>query len=458
MKFLLLFITLCLSDIALAAKILKNNTGSPVLITDTGVTVPASGQYTILTTEDFVFAASNDVIILISDQSVSPSVSTLTVNDGTDDLGIAEGTSLIQGFFPKRVQIIGDDELHNVDIELLDGKKKMHVLATIQISTTNLIGKDSNPDSWCRVDVSGAIGDTVRIQIPDDSCDVTSTATATEAGDPIAFINLLVSDFNADGTCNALYKALRVKDNPVIHISAFKIDGIAERPDSGDFSCVSTGTTTVTTGFDNLISRQKLVKIIPDPDDPRVGATNVTGNVIQIPGGITDVMVFELDNSLSSMDMRINCDPYIAGTCDFKISCNPTKDRFISLFRVFGGCSGIQFGQHICKNSNLTNGIIITINSVGKTLTLPIIKSTEDWKNKFSFGIAGPNGHFRLDIVSGSDQFTAEWNFPTPALIRKCGTLPGPDDSINIKLQDDFSGPSGGNLDEFASLVVGFER
>ena len=86
------------------SKILKNNTASAVLIDDVGQTVPASGQLTINPQDDLLFAASSDVITLIGD-------STLTVNDGANDLSISDGTDLIKGAFPSKIQITdGADE------------------------------------------------------------------------------------------------------------------------------------------------------------------------------------------------------------------------------------------------------------------------------------------------------------------------------------------------------------
>lgn len=75
------------------SKILKNNTASPVDVTDTGVTVPASGQYTIPPQDYPLWAASSDVITVVGD-------STLTVNDGSSDLTISDGIDLIKGLFP----------------------------------------------------------------------------------------------------------------------------------------------------------------------------------------------------------------------------------------------------------------------------------------------------------------------------------------------------------------------
>jgi hypothetical protein len=82
------------------AKILINNTASPVTIADVGQTVPASSQLSIAPQDYLLYAASSNVITLISDLSVGPTTSTLTVNDGSDNLNISDGVDLIKGLFP----------------------------------------------------------------------------------------------------------------------------------------------------------------------------------------------------------------------------------------------------------------------------------------------------------------------------------------------------------------------
>jgi len=84
------------------SKILKNNTGSPVSINDVGQTVPASSQLTIQPQDYLLYAASDDVITLIG-------AATLTVNDGSNDLSISDGSKLIQGIFPNPIGINGSD-------------------------------------------------------------------------------------------------------------------------------------------------------------------------------------------------------------------------------------------------------------------------------------------------------------------------------------------------------------
>lgn len=80
------------------SKILKNNTGSPVVITDTGITVPASSSYTIAPQDYPLWSASSNVITFVGD-------STITVNDGSADLSISDGIDLIKGLFPKKIAV-----------------------------------------------------------------------------------------------------------------------------------------------------------------------------------------------------------------------------------------------------------------------------------------------------------------------------------------------------------------
>ena len=183
-------------------------------------------------------------------------------------------------------------------------------------------------------------------------------------------------------------------------------------------------------------------------------AVTVDGAVISTPGGVGDILILNFLNG-GSPDMRVDgsTTPVV-----FTFPCDASKDSFINEIRLFGGCNGIKFGQHLCKNATLTNGVKIDIRSDAQALTLPLMKNTEDYKNKMAFGPGGPGGHFRIDVQAGADQFVAGFHFGTPAIVRKCGTLPTPNDFITITIQDNLVGPSGGNLNEFSGLVQGFKR
>ena len=107
------------------SKILKNTTGSAVPITDTGITVAASGQYTISATDYLLFAASDDVIVEIGS-------GVIVVNDGSFDLGISDGTDLIKGIFPTTVAVsaIGEDTHNNFYHTVASGESSSHTVWT----------------------------------------------------------------------------------------------------------------------------------------------------------------------------------------------------------------------------------------------------------------------------------------------------------------------------------------
>lgn len=95
------------------AKILKNQTASPILISDTGVSIPASpSSYTIVAMDYDLWVASSDIITQIGNGNI-------IVNDGSFDLSKADAVSLLQGNF-KQTDFINDLKTNNrlkVDVE-----------------------------------------------------------------------------------------------------------------------------------------------------------------------------------------------------------------------------------------------------------------------------------------------------------------------------------------------------
>lgn len=89
------------------SKIVKNITGSPINIVDTGVTVLASSQYTIPPQDYLLWAASDNVITHIGSGDI-------VVNDGNVDLSISDGTDLIKDIFPKRMGVLAGDDLTQI--------------------------------------------------------------------------------------------------------------------------------------------------------------------------------------------------------------------------------------------------------------------------------------------------------------------------------------------------------
>lgn len=136
----------------------------------------------------------------------------------------------------------------------------------------------------------------------------------------------------------------------------------------------------------------------------------------------------------------------------FKIVADATYDLNVTLIRIFGGGNGIQFGNFLSKSSVLTTGIEIkgrSQNAAIEFVPAPI-KSTEDLKNFFASPISGSN--FRLDIVSGTDQVSAEMVFApsVPLVIRKAGTF-GTDDELEIIINDNLTA----GLSQLGALASG---
>jgi hypothetical protein len=97
------------------SKILKNDSGGDIILSDVGITIVDASQYTIVQSEYLRFAKSDDVIVYIA-----MGVSGLVVNDGSVDLSISDGTDLIKGIFQKH-RIIGDTDdtlIGNIDDKL----------------------------------------------------------------------------------------------------------------------------------------------------------------------------------------------------------------------------------------------------------------------------------------------------------------------------------------------------
>ena len=84
------------------SKILINTTVSDITISDVGITISASSQYTIQAQEYTLWAASDDVIVHVGAEDI-------IVNDGSVNLGISDGIDLLKGVFQKN-RLIGDTD------------------------------------------------------------------------------------------------------------------------------------------------------------------------------------------------------------------------------------------------------------------------------------------------------------------------------------------------------------
>lgn len=114
------------------SKILKNNSGSTVTISDTGVSIPNASQYVIPAQDYWLWAASGNVVTAIG-------AGNLVVNDGSSDLSISNGTDLIKGIFPNPVGIRGNTD--NTQIGNVGDRLKVQATVTGNSSASSYSNK-----------------------------------------------------------------------------------------------------------------------------------------------------------------------------------------------------------------------------------------------------------------------------------------------------------------------------
>lgn len=360
-------------------------------------------------------------------------------------------------------------------IQRLDGKTALAIDGEIQVNELN--GQPSNGVTWFYIGTQtdnngvGAAGDTVTMSIsaaltpmdtvyPAVSVVTTVTAGMLAAAYPErALAQQICTDAAADSNFNAAWKCEVVKDHSTVFISSKLFNEVGWRstciPIQNCFDVVATGTTRVDVAHNDVRAHPLTTELSRSPNDPRKGTLSVEGSFIQQPGGTGDLLFKELiDGGTPSMIVDGSVTPV-----NFRIECDSIDDQYINILRIFFTCSGIKLTNWACSNSALTNGLLITIRSEGQDLVMLPIKTTSDLINKFAFGPAGPSGQARIDIQQGGDSMTASLSFVSAAIVKKCGTNgTGTDDYMEVRVRDNLTGASGGNLSEMESLVFGFKR
>lgn len=377
-------------------------------------------------------------------------------------------------FFPS--QICGQDEVHCADVTLDSGIRRLETSSVVTVQST--FGKHPQGSTFFFFgatlgDANGVGGatDTVRVQIPAavtplgtvyPAVDVTTTvgSCSTDANPEKCLAKAVCDDLNPDANfIAALWKCEVPKDFGYVHIQSRLFNEWGTRT---SYTVTTTGTTTFSYGFTDINIRSKAAELAPSPNDPaRLGFFGITGTVLTIPGGLGKRFFefFKNTETTPTDDMRQDCDAgsFAMDKCEFQVPIDNDEDIFVDQIRCFGGCNGIKFGQHLCKNSNLTNGVSFEIKSDNEVTNLPMVKSTEDWKNFFSFPL--PGDAFRIDVQAGNDQFVATFAPSLAFVIRKSGTFgTGNDDYVKITINDNLSGSPGGNLQELRCIAEGFRE
>jgi len=365
-------------------------------------------------------------------------------------------------------KVCGSNELYCADVELLAGKRKLITDATVTVE--QVFGQDPQGTSWFYFGSSledangiGAAGDTVRVQIPAAVTPIGTTYPAVDvtytilAGD-VASSNpertvaqAVCSSLNGNANfIDAKWKCEVAKDFSLVHISSRLYNEYGERT---SWTVTCSGTTSCNRGFDSIKRRGKPTELSRSPNDPRQGVLAIAGSVTTTPGSIGDRFFEYAKNTPASSSLLVDCSPYVAGTCDWRVNAEADKRIQIEYFSCFGGGNGIKFGQFLSKSGagGLTNGLFIEIRSQGQIFDFPLIKTTENWKNLFATQ-AGRD--FRIDIQAGSDQFIAQFRPAVPFPLEPIGTVSGGDDYILVKSEDDISS----GVSQLECAAFGFEQ
>jgi hypothetical protein len=362
------------------------------------------------------------------------------------------------------IDSLGAERVANTKVRS-DGLVALATDATVVVEST--FGFDQQPDSYFQIINTGAAGNTWTVFIAATAADPSTpdrdvpaytkifTVLAGEVGDELKLRDRIIQELNADTVFKStvFLKAQKATDRAIVHIQSlkFSVSGdFWERPLAGDFDVAVTGSASVVVGFDNLISRSKPVTISRDRDSPhRLGLFGVTGSVSVTAKELSDLYVQEALNA-GSAAMTVNGS--LGSPIDFIIPASSVTDLFIEDLIFDGQANGIKFGQFLAQNSPLTNGVEVTIKSDDVTTTFPIIKSTEDFKNKWA-ALSGTGHTFRIDVQAGRDEMLAVIAFNNPFLIRVAGSF-STDDFIRVRIRDNLTA----GVQRFNFRVKGFEK
>lgn len=346
-----------------------------------------------------------------------------------------------------------------------DGLTALVTDATVVVEST--FGFDQQPDSYFLIVNTGAENDTLKIDIAGTTFDAsapdvdapayskTFTVLLAEVGDEEAFRDRIIQELNQDSTFrnSCFLKAQRATDRNIVHIYSekFSASGEAwERPNVNDFQITTTGSCSVVTGYDNMISRSKPVTISRDVDSPhRLGLFGITGSVNVTAKELSDIFFQEASNATYGTNLLQNgsVTPVI-----FSIDAQTDKELFIESLIFSAQGNGIQYGNFLSKGGNLTNGVLIEIKSDNIVTTFPVIKNTESFKNRFA-ALSNIASNFVLEQPSGPDEMISILRFENPFILRESGAFSS-DDYIRVTIRDDLTS----GISRFDFAARGFEK
>lgn len=327
----------------------------------------------------------------------------------------------------------GNYELYRASVILEDGLYKL--ATTKKVNIESLSASIPNASNYVEFEEVSE-GDTLTINIAatDTSPAFSTTKTVLAGEDRFSFTSRVLLELNQDFVnFQPYFRCSRVKDNSILFFEAKTIGEAGENLAVDSFTVSGTGTIalTLTRAFDNWERRSAVIQASKSSDDPRLGIFGISGTVENRDVSIDGLLVIQPYRNNDPLQINMNINP--TGDQVFTFPMDALDDFFITEIRFFALDSGIQFTNFLGRNGPLTGGIKIEIKTDNDVIELPLIKTTEDFADKFAFG-GGDN--FQLYIQSGADKMLA--SFLTPAFpLRRSGTFGiGNDDYIRITIQD----------------------
>jgi hypothetical protein len=345
----------------------------------------------------------------------------------------------------------GDGETYRASVILEDGIYKL--ATTKKVNVESLSGVQEAASNYFFFEAV-ALSDTLRIQIAATASTpaLDKTFTVLTGENRFTFTSRVALALNSDFVnFQPYFKAYQVKDNSIIFIENKTIAEAGENKTINSFIVTGTGTIALTLqrAFDNFERRSSVVQASKSIKDPRLAVFGIEGVVESRNADVGGLFVLQPYSGGVPTNINMNINPANPYT-EFTFPMYPLRDIFVNEIRFFGISNGIKFGKFLGSNAALTNGIEILIKTENELVTLPLIKTTEDFADKFAFG-GGDN--FQLYIQAGGDKFLASFT-SAPFPLRRSGAFGvGNDDYIKIRIKDNTTVAA-----SFQATIVGFTR
>lgn len=344
-------------------------------------------------------------------------------------------------------RIVGSNEIYAADVVLEDGLRKL--ATTKKVNVESLSGVQEAATNYFFVN-SVADGQTLRIQIAatEGAPALDETFTVGIGETKIEFTTRIILELNQDFiNFQPYYKALDIDDNAAVFILAKTVGEAGEGTAIDDF--LLSGTVDYTRAFDDLVRRSAVVQASLSTKDPRLGVFGIEGTVESVSADVSGLFIIQPYTNDDPLQIEMAINP-AGGAQVFTFPCDILDDIFISEIKFFALDSGITYPNFLGRNSALTNGILVEIKTNNNMVQLPLLKATDDFADKFTFG---GNSNFQLDKPSGSDKVTASF-ISQPFPLRRQGTYgAGNDDYIKITIQDNLS-----QVTKLQAIVEGTRR